>query len=281
VYVSGLSFNGTSYNYVTVKYNVDGDTLWTRSSIDTLDSIRYVNENCVLDSVGNLYIAGMCGVEKNSGNRYGLILKYNPSGDTLWTRRFDGPTPYDAYNSCVADNIGNVYAVGVHYDNTSDNCFVVRYNTNGTVLDTCTWDGSLRWGDYLVGCAVDRAHNLYAVGMTNSFDSADIVVMKFNAPSSGVSRNSTLKQKGSLFQVYSSPFSSKAVIRYQTLEDCHVTMKIFDQRGRQITTLLDGVVPAGEHETAWNRARIPAGIYLCRMIIDGIIDKTEKIAAGK
>jgi hypothetical protein len=281
LYVMGYSFNGSSYNIVTVKYDTDGDTLWTRSSVDTLDSIRYVNGNCVLDLAGNLYIAGMCGVERNSGNRYGLIMKYNPSGDTLWTRRFDGPTPYDAYNSCAVDNAGNVYAVGVHYDNTSDNCLAVHYNTNGTLLDTGTYDGSWHWGDYLIGCAVDRSHNLYAVGMTNSFDSADIIVMKFNAPTTGISRNSTLKRNASLLQVCSGPLTTNAVIRYQTPEARHVTMKIFDQRGRQIATLIDGVVPAGEHETTWHSARFPSGIYLCRVVIDGIIDKTENILLSR
>jgi hypothetical protein len=58
-------------------------------------------------------------------------------------------------------------------------------------------------------------------------------------------------------------------------------MNIFDRRGRLIASVADGIVPAGIHAAVWNTKNIPAGVYVCRIAIDGIENGTEKIVVGK
>jgi hypothetical protein len=280
LYVMGYSFNGSSFNLATVKYNSNGDTLWTRRSVDTLDTITNVNGGCACDNAGNCYVAGMLGIQKASGKRYGELIKYGPSGDALWVKRFAVSTNYDSFMSCAVDTSGNVYATGTSYG-TSDDGLAVRYNaTTGDTIGTYRYDGSMNLGDYLIGCTVDRNDNLYAVGMTNSFTAADIVVMKLHAPAAGVLKNPARANAPALLRVSCNPGNPLAVIRYRLSSSSHVTMKISDQLGRQRAVLVDGTVSAGDHQVAWNMAKFPAGVYVCRLTSDKF-DMTEKIILEK
>ena len=44
-----------------------------------------------------------------------------------------------------------------------------------------------------------------------------------------------------------------------------VTIKIYDITGREIETLIEGEVPAGEHRLQWSANGLASGVYLCRM----------------
>ena len=58
-------------------------------------------------------------------------------------------------------------------------------------------------------------------------------------------------------------------------------MNIFDQRGKRIATVVDGIVGAGRHKVFWNAAKVPAGVYVCRTAIDGMLGRAESIVIGK
>ena len=65
---------------------------------------------------------------------------------------------------------------------------------------------------------------------------------------------------------YPNPFNPYTVIRYVLPIDCNVKMEIYDILGRKVTTLKDGMVSAGIHETAWdgkNRegSTVGSGVY--------------------
>jgi hypothetical protein len=84
-----------------------------------------------------------------------------------------------------------------------------------------------------------------------------------------------------MFKVHYNPSSGNAVISY-TLQDARrVSMNIVDQRGRQIAAIVNGVIPAGRHEAVWNAKRVPAGVYIYRVSIDGLEGWTGKSVMGK
>jgi hypothetical protein len=56
---------------------------------------------------------------------------------------------------------------------------------------------------------------------------------------------------------------------------------IVDQRGRRIAAIVDGVIPAGRREAVWNAKRVPAGVYIWRIAIDGRGGWTGKIIVSK
>jgi hypothetical protein len=77
------------------------------------------------------------------------------------------------------------------------------------------------------------------------------------------------------------PSSARAVIGYALQNAQRVSVNIVDQRGRRIVTVADGIFPAGRHEAVWNARRVPVGVYVCRVAIDGMEGWTGRIVIGK
>ncbi|HUF08770.1 MAG TPA: T9SS type A sorting domain-containing protein, partial [Rhodothermales bacterium] len=68
---------------------------------------------------------------------------------------------------------------------------------------------------------------------------------------------------------YPNPFSSTTTVRYEVGEATSVRLEIFDVLGRYVSTLVDGRVSPGVHETVFVANGLPAGVYLARMEIGG------------
>lgn len=85
----------------------------------------------------------------------------------------------------------------------------------------------------------------------------------------------------SMLKVHYNQLTANAYISY-TLKDTRlVSMTIVDQRGRQVSSIVNGVFGAGRHEVTWNTSRVPAGVYVCRVAIDGRDGWSGKIVIGK
>ena len=66
------------------------------------------------------------------------------------------------------------------------------------------------------------------------------------------------------------PVAGHTVIRYSLPRAADVRVEVFDVSGRSVATLVSGTQPAGSQSVSWNRtdasgARVPAGIYVCRL----------------
>ena len=85
----------------------------------------------------------------------------------------------------------------------------------------------------------------------------------------------------SMFRLKYNPSTFTAGISYTLQNARRVNMKIFNQNGRQIATIFDGMVSAGWHESAWNARGVPSGVYVCRTVIDGMEGWAGKIVLGK
>ena len=58
-------------------------------------------------------------------------------------------------------------------------------------------------------------------------------------------------------------------------------MDVFDQQGRRVAEIVSGTMPAGRNTTVWNAKRVRAGVYVCRVAIDGAEGWADKIIIGK
>ncbi len=115
VYVSGYGKGlGAHQDYVTVKYDQNGDELWWASyNGPGNDQDRaYV---MALDSSGNVYVAGE---SYGSGTKHDYAtIKYDSSGNELWVARYNGPgNRYDSIQGIALDSIGNIYVTGKSYE---------------------------------------------------------------------------------------------------------------------------------------------------------------------
>ncbi len=75
--------------------------------------------------------------------------------------------------------------------------------------------------------------------------------------------------------------NSSVVFGYTLRTARQVNMTVFNQQGRMIDAIVDGVKSAGRHTNVWNAARVPAGVYVCRATLNGRVGWTGKIVIGK
>jgi hypothetical protein len=130
VMVTGYSFNGLDYDYLTVKYDANGDTIWSRRLNAGLNDIAH---DITADPMGNIIVTGSSVDTSISMHTY-LTVKYNPAGETVWTRRYHYGS-YDNFGRGVAaDAAGNIAVCGhpfyparfitVKYDSQGDSVWI-------------------------------------------------------------------------------------------------------------------------------------------------------------
>ena len=68
-----------------------------------------------------------------------------------------------------------------------------------------------------------------------------------------------------LNQNYPNPFNPETQIKFYVKKRQHITLKIFDVAGREIYTLIDKIVPAGEHTALWEVHDMAGGMYIYQL----------------
>lgn len=68
-----------------------------------------------------------------------------------------------------------------------------------------------------------------------------------------------------LYQNYPNPFNPTTTIRFYIPRHSHVTLKVFDVLGREVATLIDGELNAGEHSVVFDAKDLSSGIYFIRL----------------
>jgi hypothetical protein len=72
------------------------------------------------------------------------------------------------------------------------------------------------------------------------------------------------------------PFNPLTEIAFRLSRDAHAVLRVFDTRGRLVTTLVDGDLAAGEHRVRFDGRGLASGMYLGRLEADGVV-QTRKM----
>jgi len=68
-----------------------------------------------------------------------------------------------------------------------------------------------------------------------------------------------------LLQNYPNPFNSSTDIRFDLPQAGHVSLKVFNITGREVATLKNEWMGAGEHHVNLDASSLPSGVYICRL----------------
>jgi len=79
--------------------------------------------------------------------------------------------------------------------------------------------------------------------------------------STGVDENVQVPLTYSLEQNYPNPFNSSTTIRFSLPRREHVMLKVFNVNGREVATLVDGKLEAGEHHFLFDTRGLASGVY--------------------
>ncbi|NNE70600.1 MAG: T9SS type A sorting domain-containing protein, partial [Rhodothermales bacterium] len=68
---------------------------------------------------------------------------------------------------------------------------------------------------------------------------------------------------------YPNPFNPQTTIPFELSESVNVHLAVYDLLGREISVLVDGLLPAGQHRVTFEAGQVPSGTYLIRMSAGG------------
>jgi uncharacterized delta-60 repeat protein len=179
VCVTGVSGSGGDNDYATIKYDPSGNQLWVKrynGSANSSDSAKAL----VVDRLGNVYVTGFS-YGSGTGADYATI-KYDPSGNQLWVKRYNGSANSSDYaNALAVDGLGNVYVTGECYNSSTNRDYAtIKYGSNGKQLWVKRYNGSGNDWDNANALAIDRLGNVYVTGQSyGSSTRYDYVTIKY------------------------------------------------------------------------------------------------------
>lgn len=68
-----------------------------------------------------------------------------------------------------------------------------------------------------------------------------------------------------LHQNYPNPFNPMTQIKYSVPRHCHVSLKVYNTVGQDVTTLFDGYQPAGNYVATFDGTKLAGGVYFYRL----------------
>ncbi len=182
-------------NMLIVKYGPTGDQLWSTIYDGPQHGSDWPSDVAV-DREGNVIVTGV------SDSGYGteldyMTIKLSPTGETLWTRRYNGTgNGRDVANGVATDTPGNVYVTGyARFAGVDDDLLTIKYAPNGSIAWLARYDGPSHSGDGAYDIAVDRSGLVYVTGnsytpqtradcVTICYDTAGdtVWVRRYNSP---------------------------------------------------------------------------------------------------
>jgi len=164
VYVTGESWGSLGgWNYVTVKYDTNGNLLWTMSYNGTGNASDQAYA-LAIDGSGNVYVSGIARGALG-GDNYATV-KYDTNGTQLWAQEYNGTgNSTDRAWALALDGSGNVYVTGESWASLGGwNYATVKYTSGGTQLWAKEYDGTGSGIDSARALTVDGSGNVYVTG---------------------------------------------------------------------------------------------------------------------
>lgn len=153
--------NGGVAKLVTIKYNAQGDSVWTRVYDPGIMNLAW-NEAMAVDSIGNCYVTGYTGT---SFGPYDIItIKYLPTGVEAWRKFYNGPgNASDDPRDMKIDAQNNIYITGI----SGQTAAIIKYKPNGDTI----WVRNFNTSGYRstgLSLGFDALNNVYIGGLTHN-----------------------------------------------------------------------------------------------------------------
>jgi hypothetical protein len=150
------------------------DTAWVRRYNGPISG-RDAAYSIAVDSAGYVYVSGE---SDTTGFTDFVTIKYTPSGDIVWAKRFRDSRPgsYRSFNPKVqVDRWGDVYVTGQSGAIDLDYC-TIKYSPVGETL----WVRFLPEGDSPLALSVDSIGNVYVTGMGDNASGGNFLTVKYS-----------------------------------------------------------------------------------------------------
>lgn len=171
IYVAAESYSSGN-SAIALKFDTSGTLLSVLSwkGPYTYDAAYSID----VDSAGNILLAGISwDYSVNPNHNRILIIKYDASGNLLWSKNWQGPVEDEAWGPKVirADANGNIYVLGrtTSFGVGQWDILLLKLDPNGNLIWSSTWGGPGTEGIPLGSLAFEPNGNIELAASSNSF----------------------------------------------------------------------------------------------------------------
>ncbi|MBK8554213.1 MAG: T9SS type A sorting domain-containing protein [Ignavibacteria bacterium] len=263
--------DSTYIDYLTYKYDSDGDLLWHKIYDGGVQNTDWIND-MTIDRDNNVIITGS---SRGMGTSYDFFtIKYSPSSSELWQSRINDSTNTSDEGTTIAlDSKQNVFVFGTVNSEYSLVCF---YNNSGSLLST------FRNFSMKNAASINIDKNDYPV-LVGLRDPKTITAKYLNIVSEIKSANSESVQTNSILQQnYPNPFNPKTIINYTVpliLKGQMLKAKliVYNSLGKEVYVLLNEIKSAGNYEIVFDGSNLPNGIYFYSLFVNNTLIETKRM----
>ena len=266
IYFGAKKFTSTFDDFVIVKLDPDGDTLWTKirngfgGLLTTHDDINAV----CLDKDDNVLITGEI---YNAGPVSFATLKYSSEGVFQWERNYYDPLNGMGGKDIVCDALGNIYVTGGSID-----FITLKYNSAGDSLWSIRYNGPANQVDFGSSIAIDNNSNLYVTGRSRlgtGLSGYEAVTIKYTQTLTGISAEEIRSKDYYLNQNYPNPFNPKTIISYDLKESGKlVSLKVYDVLGNEVAALINERQNSGSYKIEFDGSKLSSSIYFYKLVTE-------------
>ena len=262
----------------------DGTTVWSR----TYDNPTHSGDDpkdMICDSDGNLIVVG---VQDLNWNYNYMVLKFDAgTGGTMWSSIYDGPPGwYDVATDVTMGPAGSIIVSGLSDGSGTgwDWATLAFDGTDGSQLWEMRFDGPTSQSDEPGHVIANNAGEVFVTGYGYGFESnKDMFTVCYQVAT--LSAVHDIPAVAQMSRPWPNPFNPRINFSFDLPQAAHAHLAVFDLRGHQVTTLVDGLLAEGNHTTSWDGRdhsgrSVPAGVYLAIMK-SGETQSTRKIVLAK
>jgi len=239
----------------------------------------------IVDANDNLII---CGVQDIAWNYNFMVLKIDGSnGDTMWTANYDGPVGWYDVASTIAEGPNNTVLVSGLSDGSGtgwDWATLALNSEDGVQVWEKRFDGPTSQSDEPSHVVANAEGEVFVTGYGYGVGSnKDMFTVCYQVNTTSAVGDTPAV--ASFSRAWPNPFNPRINFSFELPREAQTSLTIFDLRGRQIKTLVDGSLSEGTHTASWdgrdlNGQSMPAGVYLAIMRSDEV-HSTQKIVLAK
>lgn len=195
------------------------------------------------------------------------------------------PTPNDT-NFTVTQNFGirfsetmDTASVRAAFQISPQTVGIFTWTASGIPNNTLLWrpaSGAFAYQTYYTVTIGSAAKSIYGASIDGNKDTipGDPYTIQFRTQ-----RNPTsVEEEGSqplvfsLNQNYPNPFNPQTTIDFTIASKGFVTLKVYDIVGREVATLVDGIITPGKYSAVWDASTFSSGMYIYRVTSENFND---------
>lgn len=205
-------------------------------------------------------------------HRNGLLLRTDSIGDSVWLVEFNEDPFREKVNVAIETQDGGVLAVGEkNWDHDCDiwnfDFWVVKLDSAGNIQ----WEATYGWlsdseeAEYVY----QRPDGGYLIAgtqqMGSTFRNRYCIISTWPEGWEAAEEISLQPVEFKLKQNYPNPFNGETRIDFTLEVTAPVKLSVFDVLGREVKTLADGKLAAGNYSYYLHGDDLPSGVYLYRL----------------